>query len=76
MVPNIFGMGTFADNGFMMRKPYISSSAYIFRSSNYSKRDTENAIEKKRGERWFVTWDKLYKSFLARNRNKLKNVVY
>lgn len=76
MVPNIFGMGTFADNGFMMRKPYISSSAYIFRSSNYSKRDTENAIEKKRGERWFVTWDKLYKSFLARNKNKLKNVVY
>lgn len=76
MIPNIFGMGTFADGGFMMRKPYISSSAYIFRSSNYSKRDSETDLEKKRGERWWVTWDKLYKQFLIRNKSKLKKVTY
>lgn len=65
MVPNIFGMGTFADGGFMMRKPYISSSAYIFRSSNYSKK----------GENWYIEWDKLYRQFLTRNKNKLKKIA-
>jgi deoxyribodipyrimidine photolyase-related protein len=58
MVPNIFGMGTFADGGFMMRKVYISSSAYIFRMSNYSKSN----------EKWYTVWDKLYRKFVKTHR--------
>ena len=31
MVPNIYGMSQFSDNGLMASKPYISSSKYILK---------------------------------------------
>jgi deoxyribodipyrimidine photolyase-related protein len=59
MVPNIYGMGTYADGGLMMRKPYLSSSKYILRMSNYSKR----------GQTWPDVWDKLYREMVKAKNN-------
>ena len=44
MVPNVYGMSLYADGGLMSTKPYISSSNYIMKMSNYSKGD------------WQATW--------------------
>jgi deoxyribodipyrimidine photolyase-related protein len=35
MVPNIYGMSQFADGGKVMRRPYLSSSNYIIKMSDY-----------------------------------------
>ena len=37
MVPNVYGMGTFADGGFFSTKPYICGSNYILKMSNYKR---------------------------------------
>jgi len=52
MVPNVYGMSQYADGGLMSTKPYISSSNYILKMSNYKKAD------------WCQTWDNLFWRFL------------
>ena len=37
MVPNVYGMGTYADGGIFATKPYICGSSYMLRMSNYKK---------------------------------------
>ena len=44
MVPNIYGMGSFADGGVMMTRPYFSSSKYIEKMSNWGKIDLWNDL--------------------------------
>ena len=61
MVPNVFGMGTFADGGLFSTKPYICGSNYILKMSDYQK-----------GE-WCEILDGLYWRFIQRNIDKLKN---
>lgn len=56
MVPNVYGMSQFADGGLMATKPYISSSNYIKKMSNYPN-----------GE-WQRIWDALYWRFVDQNR--------
>ena len=56
MVPNIYGMSQYADGGLMTTKPYISSSKYILRMSDYSKGS------------WCTTWDALYWNFINKHR--------
>lgn len=53
MIGNIYGMGYFT-NRFMSR-PYLSTSAYIVKMSDY-----------KRDGKWDVKWDGLFRSFLAK----------
>ncbi|MEM6997550.1 MAG: cryptochrome/photolyase family protein [Patescibacteria group bacterium] len=60
MVPNVYGMGQYADGGKMVTKPYVSGSNYIHKMSHYEKSG------------WSETWDGLYWSFLKRHRSKLK----
>ena len=55
MVPNVFGMATYADGGLMSTKPYTCGSNYILKMSNY-----------KRGD-WCDTLDGLYWSFTENN---------
>lgn len=56
MVPNVYGMSLFADGGLMSTKPYISSSNYIMKMSNYKKGD------------WQETWDGLFWTFMDKHR--------
>lgn len=56
MVPNVYGMSQFSDGGLMATKPYISSSNYLMKMSNYSKGD------------WQETWDALFWNFMDKNR--------
>ena len=55
MVPNVYGMGTFADGGIFSTKPYICGSSYILRMSNYKK------------DKWCDTVDGLYWKFINDN---------
>ena len=57
MVPNVFGMGTFADGGIFSTKPYSCGSNYILKMSNY-----------KKGE-WCNIVDGLYWKFINDNRD-------
>lgn len=55
MVPNVYGMSQYADGGAIITKPYISSSNYILKMSNYPK-----------GE-WTEIWDGLFWRFLQKH---------
>ncbi|MCA6078403.1 cryptochrome/photolyase family protein [Fulvivirga sedimenti] len=52
MVPNVYGMTQYSDNGVITTKPYISGSNYIRKMSHY-----------KTGE-WSRIWDALYWRFI------------
>ena len=45
MVPNVFGMGTYADGGIFSTKPYICGSSYMLRMSNYKKGEWCDAVD-------------------------------
>ena len=57
MVPNIYGMSQFADGGLMSTKPYISSSNYIYKMSDYKKNE------------WDKIWDGLFWRFMDKQRD-------
>ena len=57
MVPNVYGMGQFADGGLMSTKPYISSSNYVKKMSDY-----------KSGE-WTKIWDALFWRFIFKHKD-------
>lgn len=56
MVPNVYGMSLFADGGLLSTKPYISSSNYIKKMSNYKNGD------------WQQIWDGLFWRFMDKHR--------
>lgn len=56
MVPNVYGMGLFADGGMITTKPYLSGSNYILKMSNFEKGP------------WAEVWNSLYWNFLHKNR--------
>jgi len=64
MVPNVYGMSQFADGGVIATKPYISSSNYIFKMSDYKKNDSNKS--------WIEIWDGLFWNFMDSNRNFFK----
>ncbi|CAL2078130.1 cryptochrome/photolyase family protein [Tenacibaculum sp. 190524A05c] len=59
MVPNVYGMSLFSDGGLMSTKPYISSSNYIKKMSDYPNGD------------WQQVWDGLFWRFMDKNREVL-----
>ncbi|MCB0744694.1 MAG: cryptochrome/photolyase family protein, partial [Ignavibacteriae bacterium] len=61
MVPNVYGMSQFADGGLMSTKPYISSSNYVKKMSNY-----------KSGE-WTKIWDALFWNFINKHQKYFAN---
>ena len=52
MVPNVYGMSQFSDGGIFSTKPYISSSNYIRKMSDY------------KSDEWCVIWDALFWKFI------------
>ena len=54
-------MSQYADGGLMSTKPYISSSNYIMKMSNYKKAD------------WQQIWDSLYWRFISNNADFFKS---
>ncbi len=57
MVPNVYGMSLYADGGLMSTKPYISSSNYIMKMSDYKK------------GHWQPIWDGLFWTFMDKHRD-------
>lgn len=57
MVPNVYGMGQYADGGLMITKPYVSSSNYLRKMSYFRQGD------------WSTLWDGLYWRFMNKHRN-------
>jgi deoxyribodipyrimidine photolyase-related protein len=57
MVPNVYGMGLYADGGSIVTKPYLSSSNYVLKMSDFE-----------RGP-WCDVWDGLFWRFIARQRS-------
>ena len=55
MVPNVYGMSQFSDGGIFSTKPYISSSNYVKKMSNF-----------KSGS-WCSIWDGLFWKFIKDN---------
>ena len=56
MVPNVFGMSQYADGGMITTKPYISSSNYIRKMSDF-----------KAGP-WCEIWDSLFWRFIQKHK--------
>ena len=52
MVPNVYGMSQFSDGGTFSTKPYISSSNYVKKMSNY------------KTDPWCEIWDGLFWKFI------------
>ena len=57
MVPNVYGMSQFSDGGIFSTKPYISSSNYVRKMSNY------------KSGKWCEIWDGLFWKFIKDNEN-------
>ena len=64
MVPNIYGMGTYADGGLMMSRPYFSSGNYIKKMSNFNDDETTDK------------WTALYYNFIVEQKAKLRKNYY
>jgi deoxyribodipyrimidine photolyase-related protein len=64
MYQNVYDMVFCCTGGKTMRKPYISSSSYILKMSDYQK-----------GE-WCDKWSKLYHKFLSDNKAKMQKFRY
>lgn len=88
MHQNVYDMVFFVTGGVTMRRPYISSSNYILKMSNYKKGEClksllEESVVSKKEEKsrvndcpWNEKWDTLYHSFLKMNRKKLLKFRY
>ena len=64
MNQNVYDMVFFVSGGATMRRPYVSSSNYVLKMSNYKKAD------------WCDEWDDLYYKFLKKNKKKLWKFRY
>ncbi|HET9448915.1 MAG TPA: hypothetical protein VFO35_21780, partial [Steroidobacteraceae bacterium] len=56
MVPNVYGMGLYADGGLISTKPYIAGSNYIRKMSDFARGD------------WCEVWDALFWTFIDKHR--------
>lgn len=63
MVPNIYGMVGYNDGGATTTKPYISSSNYILKMSNF---------KAKASDEWDLIWKSLYYRFIHQHESLLK----
>jgi deoxyribodipyrimidine photolyase-related protein len=60
---NIYSMGSYSDGGVFTSKPYISSSNYVIKMSNYTKRNE-----------WVSIWDRMFWLFMKKHKSKIKKI--
>jgi deoxyribodipyrimidine photolyase-related protein len=60
MVPNVYGMGQYADGGLITSKPYVSGSNYLLKMSDF------------RRDAWCQLWDALYWRWIWKNRRTFR----
>ena len=72
MLPNVIGMGQFADGGILASKPYAASANYINKMSDYCRNCTYNP--KARTGSGACPFNFFYWDFLARHQQKLKSL--
>lgn len=70
MIPNIYGMIMYADGGFMMSRPYFSSSNYIKKMNGNEK--FSNSVIKLNNKEY--TWDKIWDALYYNLINKHKSI--
>ena len=63
MCQNVLDMVFFVSGGVTMRRPYMSSSNYVLKMSNY------------RAGEWCKLWDKKYHEFKTKKKNNYGNSV-
>lgn len=68
MVPNIYGMSQFSVGPLMMTRPYFSSSNYIIKMSDYTKKSGNLILGK---YYWSDIWNALYYNFIYKNKKYL-----
>jgi len=75
MEPNVYGMSQHSVGQLMMNRPYFSSSNYIMKMSNYTKKSTDDTIKLNNKEYyWYEIWDALYYNFINTHKNYLKKI--
>lgn len=74
MYPNIYGMIMYADGGFMMSKPYMSSSLYIKKMSNYGKNQSVVKLKDGNEYKWYDIWDALYYNLINKHYDIFKKI--
>lgn len=65
MVPNAYSMSQYADGGMIVTKPYISSSNYVKKMSDYTG-------DPKTEGNWTEVWDALYWTFIEKHKDEFK----
>lgn len=70
MVPNVLGMGQYADGGIMMTRAYVSSSAYLTKMSSNTLHG--KVVLQKKEYTWDTIWKALYYDFLIKHRKKFE----
>jgi deoxyribodipyrimidine photolyase-related protein len=63
---NIYCMASYSDGGKFTSKPYISSSKYIIKMSNYNKYNNDL--------KWTEKWDQMFWKFMKKHKNKIKKI--
>jgi deoxyribodipyrimidine photolyase-related protein len=78
MIPNIYGMIMYADGGFMMSRPYFSSSNYIKKMNDGEFSISKTAMGIKLGDgnqyNWDEIWDALYYNLINTHYTKFKKI--
>ena len=72
MVPNIYGMSQFSVGPLMMTRPYFSSSNYIIKMSDYTKKSGNFILLGEKKYYWSDIWNALYYFFIYKNQKYLK----
>ena len=65
MLQNVYDMLYFGSGGRTAYKPYISSSSYVLKMSNY-----------RRSEDWVPRWSQMYKDFILKHKERLHKYRY
>ena len=68
MSPNVYGMSQFSAGNIMMKRPYFSSTNYLFKLSNYKKIKYEKIILNNENYDWSEIWNSLYYNFIDCNK--------